>query len=212
MFILFWIRSPFNIFTWIYDPEEWIRIRLFRVNEWRYSVYNVDVVICGNTTTSAAFFPTQVYSILVWEPKQIKCNVLPEIFLTAVSGLRRSVIIIVKPDIYLESLFPINLCRVTSIISSSKPSTCLLGPIPIRLLQEVLYLVSISLWHIINLSLTTGCVQMSFKIVVIKPRLKKPLDPDVLVKYRPISNPPFFSILEKAVMNQLCDFSHNSLF
>ncbi len=100
-------------------------------------------------------------------------------------------------------------------VSSFKPSTCLLDPIPTRLLKEVLHLVNTTLLDMTNLSLLTGHVPQSFQAAVIKPLLKKPnLDPGVLANYRPISNLPFLSkILEKAVAKQLCDFlRNNSLF
>ena len=121
----------------------------------------------------------------------------------------------VKPDIYLDCFSPIDLPNLTSTISSSKPSTCLLDSIPTKLLKEVLPLISTHLLDMINLSLLTGYVPQSFKVAVIKPLLKKPnLDPGVLANYRPISNLHFLSkILEKVVANQLCDFlQNNSLF
>ncbi len=62
----------------------------------------------------------------------------------------------VKPDIYLDCFSSINLHQLTSTISSSKSSTCLLDPIPTRLLKEVLPLVSTTLLDMINLSLLTG--------------------------------------------------------
>ena len=121
----------------------------------------------------------------------------------------------VRPDVYLDCFSPIDLQQLTSIISSSKPTTCLLDPIPTKLLKDVLPLVSTSLLDMINLSLLTGYVPQSFKLAVIKPLLKKPtLDPEVLANYRPISNLPFLSkILEKIVAEQLYDFlQNNSLF
>uniref|UniRef100_A0A8P4JV61 Reverse transcriptase domain-containing protein n=1 Tax=Dicentrarchus labrax TaxID=13489 RepID=A0A8P4JV61_DICLA len=121
----------------------------------------------------------------------------------------------VNLDIYLDCFSAIDLHQLTSIISSSKPSTCLLDPIPTRLLKEVVPLIGTSLLDMINLSLLSGYVPQSFKVAVIKPLLKKPtLDPGVLANYRPISNLPFLSeILEKVVAKELCDFLHNnSLF
>uniref|UniRef100_A0A3Q3R4Q7 Reverse transcriptase domain-containing protein n=1 Tax=Monopterus albus TaxID=43700 RepID=A0A3Q3R4Q7_MONAL len=94
-------------------------------------------------------------------------------------------------------------------------STCLLDPIPTRLLKDVFPLINTSILDLINLSLLTGYVPQAFKLAVIKPLLKKPtLDPGVLANYRPISNRPFISkILEKAVAKQLCDHLHkNDLF
>uniref|UniRef100_A0A8P4KSI9 Reverse transcriptase domain-containing protein n=1 Tax=Dicentrarchus labrax TaxID=13489 RepID=A0A8P4KSI9_DICLA len=121
----------------------------------------------------------------------------------------------VNSDIYLDCFSTIDLHQLTSIISSSKPSTCLLDPIPTRLLKEVVPLIGTSLLDMINLSLLSGYVPQSFKVAVIKPLLKKStLDPGVLANYRPISNLPFLSkILEKVVAKELCDFLHNnSLF
>uniref|UniRef100_A0A8C9Z9B5 Reverse transcriptase domain-containing protein n=1 Tax=Sander lucioperca TaxID=283035 RepID=A0A8C9Z9B5_SANLU len=120
-----------------------------------------------------------------------------------------------RPDIYLDCFYPINPQQLMLKVSSAKRSTCLLDPIPTRLLKEALPMVNASLLDMINMSLLTGYVPQSFKVAVIKPLLKKPtLDPEVLANYRPISNLPFLSkILEKVVANQLCDFLHsNSLF
>uniref|UniRef100_A0A8P4KLV1 Reverse transcriptase domain-containing protein n=1 Tax=Dicentrarchus labrax TaxID=13489 RepID=A0A8P4KLV1_DICLA len=118
----------------------------------------------------------------------------------------------VNLDIYLDSFSAIDLHQLTSIISSSKPSTGLLDPIPTRLLKEVIPLIGTSLLDMINLSLLSGYVPQSFKVAVIKPLLKKTtLDPGVLANYRPISNLPFLSkILEKVVAKELCDFPHNN--
>ncbi|XP_049426310.1 uncharacterized protein LOC125885000 [Epinephelus fuscoguttatus] len=114
----------------------------------------------------------------------------------------------VKPNIYLDCFSPISLQELTVVISSSKSSTCLLDPIPTRLLKEVFPLVNTHILDMINISVLTGYVPQSFKVAVIKPLLKKPtLDPEVLANYRPISNLPFMSkILEKVVADQLCDF------
>ena len=118
----------------------------------------------------------------------------------------------VRPGVYLDSLSPIELSEFTSIITSSKSTTCLLDPVPTRLLKEILTPVGACLLNMINMSLVTGYVPQSFKVAVIKPLLKKPtLDSGILANYRPISNLPFLSkILEKAVAKQLCDFLHNN--
>ena len=117
-----------------------------------------------------------------------------------------------QPNTYLDSFSPIELSELTSIITSSKPTTCSLDPVPTRLLKEVLIPVGTSLLNMVNLSLVAGYVPQSFKVAVIKPLLKKPtLDPGILANYRPISNLPFLSkILEKTVAKQLCDFLHNN--
>lgn len=120
---------------------------------------------------------------------------------------------LVRPN--LDCFSQIDLRELNSVVSSSKPSTCLLDPIPTKLFKDVFLSVCPSLLETINLSLSTGYVPQSFKVAVIKPLLKKPtLDSGTLANYRPISNLPFTSkILERVVANQLCDFlQNNSLF
>ena len=96
------------------------------------------------------------------------------------------------PGAQLDSFSPIDLPELTSLVSSSKPSTCQLDPIPTKLFKDVFPLINSSILTQINLSLLTGYVPHTFKIAVIKPLLKKAtLDPDILANYRPISNLPF---------------------
>jgi len=91
-------------------------------------------------------------------------------------------------------------------IIASKLTTCLLDPIPTKLLKELLPVAEKPLLNIINLSLSLGHVSRPFKLAVIKSLIKKPqLDPNVLANYRPISNILFMSkILEKVVSAHLC--------
>ncbi len=55
----------------------------------------------------------------------------------------------------------------------SKPTTCMLDPIPSKLLKEVLPEVIDPLLAIINSSLSLGYVPKNFKLAVIKPLIKK---------------------------------------
>ncbi len=68
-------------------------------------------------------------------------------------------------------------------------------------MKELLPVAEEPLLNIINSSLSLGHVPKPFKLVVIKPLIKKPkLDPCELANYRPISNLTFMSkILEKVV-------------
>ena len=94
------------------------------------------------------------------------------------------------------------------IIMASKPSSCILDPIPTKLLKELLPVLGPPMLNIINGSLSTRCVPNSLKVAVIKPLLKKPnLDPENIKNYRPISNLPFLSKKNlKAVAQQLTAF------
>ncbi len=93
-------------------------------------------------------------------------------------------------------------------VKSAKPTTCILDPIPSKLLKEVLPEVIDPLLAIITSSLSLGYVPKTFKLAVIKPLIKKiQLDPKDLVNYRPNLNLPFLSkILEKVVSSQLYSF------
>ncbi len=90
--------------------------------------------------------------------------------------------------------------ELNKLINASKPTTCLLDPVPTKLLKE-LPVAEEPLLNIINSSLSLGHVPKPFKLAVIKPLVKKPqLDPSELANYRPISNLPFLSkIFEKVV-------------
>lgn len=113
---------------------------------------------------------------------------------------------------YLNSFAPIDASEFNTIVSSSKNSTCLLDPIPTKLLKELLPAIGTPLLHIVNASLASGHIPHILKLAVIKPLLKKPnLDVNDLSNYRPISNLPFLSkILEKAISKQLCSFLHSN--
>ncbi len=102
--------------------------------------------------------------------------------------------------------------ELNKLITASKPTTCLLDPVPTKLLKE-LPVAEEPLLNIINSSLSLGHVPKPFKLAVIKPLIKKPqLDPCELANYRPISNLPFMSkILEKVVSAQLCSFLQKKL-
>ena len=117
-----------------------------------------------------------------------------------------------NPTNYLGSFFLITLDQMIKIISCSKPTTCILDPIPTKLLKEILPLINSTLLNTIHPSLSSGYVPRSFKTAVIKPLLQKPtLDPEVLANYRLISNLPFLSkILENVVAIQLREFLQES--
>ncbi|KAA0724041.1 putative RNA-directed DNA polymerase from transposon X-element [Triplophysa tibetana] len=112
----------------------------------------------------------------------------------------------------LQCFSPINQEDLIKIIATSKPTTCLLDPIPTTLLKELLPAAIEPICNIINSSINLGHVPGPFKLAVIKPLIKKPnLDPNELGSYRPISNLPYLSkILEKVVSTQLCTFLQNN--
>uniref|UniRef100_A0A8C1J9N2 Reverse transcriptase domain-containing protein n=1 Tax=Cyprinus carpio TaxID=7962 RepID=A0A8C1J9N2_CYPCA len=114
----------------------------------------------------------------------------------------------ITPKVKLQCFTTIGQEELNKLITASKPTTCLLDPVPTKLLKELLPVAEKPLLNIINSSLSLGHVPKPFKLAVIKPLIKKPqLDPSELANYRPISNLPFMSkILEKVVSAQLCSY------
>ncbi len=113
-----------------------------------------------------------------------------------------------SPEEQFHSFSTIGEEELYKIVKSAKPTTCMLDPIPSKLLKEVLPEVIDPILAIINSSLLLGNVPKTFKLAVIKPLIKKTeLYPKYLVNYRPISNLPFLSkILEKVASSQLYSF------
>ncbi len=112
----------------------------------------------------------------------------------------------IAPKEKLQCFTTIGQEKLNKLITASKPTTCLLDPVPTKLLKE-LPVAEEPLLNI-NSSLSLGHVPKAFKLAVIKPLIKKPqLDPSEQPNYRSISNLPFMSkILEKVVSAQLCSF------
>ena len=78
--------------------------------------------------------------------------------------------------------------------------------VPMSLIKETITLISRSLTHIFNLSITSGTVPMELKIARVVP-LFKAGDKSIFSNYRPISVLLSFSkILEKLVYNRVIDY------
>ena len=104
-----------------------------------------------------------------------------------------------------QSFTPICCDMLKKIILGAPKSMCPLDPIPTRLIIDGIDLYLPFLYHVINLSLTSGTFPDCFKNALVKPLIKKStLDPDVLKNYRPVSNLPFLSkIVERVVASQI---------
>uniref|UniRef100_A0A8C6L025 Reverse transcriptase domain-containing protein n=1 Tax=Nothobranchius furzeri TaxID=105023 RepID=A0A8C6L025_NOTFU len=158
--------------------------------------------------TSWDFFTSKINSI-----RNKIFNILPNAISS--SSVSEASEVTVEPHLCLNRFDPVELSELSKILASSKPSTCILDPIPTKLFKEAFPLVTAPILDIINLSLVNGYVPQDFKVAVIKPSLKKPsLDPDDPMNYRPISNLPFLSkVLEKIVAIQVCEhLNTNDLF
>uniref|UniRef100_A0A674E7E7 Reverse transcriptase domain-containing protein n=1 Tax=Salmo trutta TaxID=8032 RepID=A0A674E7E7_SALTR len=106
----------------------------------------------------------------------------------------------------LKCFSTISLDTMMKIAMASKPSSCILDPIPTKLLKELLPVLGPPMLNIINGSLSTGCVPSSLKVAVIKPLLKKPnLDPEIIKTIKKIKQ-KLTKKCEKAVAQQLTAF------
>ncbi len=85
-----------------------------------------------------------------------------------------------SPEEQFHSFSTIGEEELYKLVKSSKPTTCMLDPIPSKLIKELLPEVIDPLLAIINSSLSLGYVPKTFKLAVIKPLIKKPqLDPKI---------------------------------
>ena len=108
----------------------------------------------------------------------------------------------------LSHLTPLSPDEVLNLVTSSRPTTCSLDPVPSPLLQSTATELLPFLTHLINTSLDSGCFPSAFKTARVSPILKKPsLDPSDTKNYRPVSLLPFLSkTLERAAFNQLSTY------
>ena len=114
----------------------------------------------------------------------------------------------------LSSFSPLSPDDVIKLVTSSRPTTCALDPIPSPLFQTIAPDLLPFITAIINSSVTSGCVPAAFKAARVSPLLKKPtLDPSDVKNYRPVSLLSFLSkTLERVVSNQLSlHLSQNNL-
>jgi len=90
------------------------------------------------------------------------------------------------------------------LISKSRPTTCLLDPMPTPLVKVCLSVLCPLLVQIINSSLTLGSVSLSQQTAAITPVLKKPgVAAEDYKNYRPISNLPFIAKLLECTFAKL---------
>ena len=87
---------------------------------------------------------------------------------------------------------------------------CNIDPIPTWVVDSCLDSLAPFITQIINCSLKTASIPLSFKTALVRPLLKKPtLDPSEMKNYRPVSNLGFISkVLEKVVLQQINNHLH----
>ena len=111
------------------------------------------------------------------------------------------------------SFEPLSDASVAKIIRNSKPTTCLLDPLPTKLVKEYSHIFTPVITKIVNNSLSSAQFYNEWKTAVVIPLLKKHGLETVKPNYRPVSNLSFISkIAEKGVISQLnSHFTSNNL-
>ena len=106
---------------------------------------------------------------------------------------------------------PLSASEVKKIIFGMKTKTCEMDPIPTKLLKEIHPSVIEPITNIVNTSLQQGILSKHWKVVVIRPLLKKIGLELTASNYRPVSNLTFLSkVVEKAALNQLVAYFDNN--
>lgn len=155
-----------------------------------------------------------------------KCNSFLSFFQTKVETIYSSLSIhsvrpgppFVSPQFITQPLsqfLPVSQMQLSEIVAKTRSSTCILDPIPSKLVKDCFPAISSLITDIINSSLSSGSVPHSLKLAAVTPILKKPgLDPENLTNFHPISNLPFLSkMLERVVASQLTNhLVPNNLF
>ena len=113
----------------------------------------------------------------------------------------------------LTSFQPLSRDSISKIIKSSKSTTCLLDPLPSKIIKENCHIFTPAISKIVNNSLSSAHFYDDWKSAVVTPLLKKRGLETTKTNYRPVSNLSFISkIAEKSVIHQLNEhFTINNL-
>ena len=109
-----------------------------------------------------------------------------------------------------DTFHPLSCDVLSCLISKLNKTTCVLDPIPTKLLMSRLFYIILC---IENLCFSSGDFPTACKSSIIFPLIKKQgLDPEILKNYRPVANLSFISkkILKKAIATQIHDHLINN--
>ena len=109
-------------------------------------------------------------------------------------------------QVKLESFTPTNVEELSKLTRKIAKKSCILDPIPAKIVKECLSDLLPIITKMVNISLDTATVPENLKCAVLDPRLKKEsLSTDEYSSFRPISNLKFVSkCIEKVVAAQIC--------
>ena len=107
----------------------------------------------------------------------------------------------------MDTLSPVQISEIESLLKSSNCKTCCLDPCGTRLLKDTMEAHLDPILAVFNASFRDGIFPSQFKTAVVRPLLKKPsLDPQQMKNFRPVSNLTFLGkVLEKLAVSRLND-------
>ena len=104
----------------------------------------------------------------------------------------------------LSEFSPLSNDEIATLIRNSPTKSCILDPLPTKVLKQCLDGVACIIGNMVNSSLINRVFPSKFKEAVVVPLLNKMVAELVLKNYRPVSNLSFISkLIERAVTNQL---------
>ena len=146
--------------------------------------------------------------IFIYKVKLIRTSIDQHRLQTQNSTTQTSLIIF-------ESIHPVTITQLHTIIKRSKPTSCALDPLPTSLLLECLDDILPTLTHIINTSIFSGQFPTNMKTAIGNPLPKNVpyMKTNHIKNYRPVSNLSFISkMFDKVVLQELVDYlNHNNL-
>ena len=224
-------RTLFHKWMRTKDPEEHNRYKTSR-NNYRQHLDNNKRRHLSEAIQAAKGDPKKLFSITLGLMGKVAENPLPsctsdaalaedfaEFFVNKIERIRSDLIHtppfepVARCTTSLPSFQPLSETSVNRLIKLSKPTTCLLDPLPTKLVKEHIHLFTPAITKIVNNSLSSAHFYDEWKSAVVTPLLKKRGLETIKTNYRPVSNLSFVSkIAEKGVIQQLSEhFTTNNL-
>ena len=111
---------------------------------------------------------------------------------------------LVQPKSLLSDFQPLTPEEVQKVILKMSSASCILDPVPTKVVKQCITSLRNPITHIVNTSITSGEFATKRKQAVVAPLIKNSSLPPILSNFRPVSNLQHMSkVVEKVVVDQL---------